>query len=495
MSKASKRRRPVAASAPPGSAGRASASADPEARGLRFDSVDLLLLGIAGGLWLIGHLPGQIGVIAVPLWVVAGLAVGVYRPWLGLVLTLATVPFLGGAVDQPVGEVLRVVPIYGALARVLVDRVAGRSHPTDPPVWITLTALAAGALYVWTFATFLSLVGGDVSDLPYAGWLVGGPAAGMAAWVVASHAAAGRHDEVADVVLVVTVVAVLVALAAFVHLPGTDLVAFPALVADRLSALGYPTPTGIGLAIALPFAFAAGWRRHWLLGAGVGALIVGAIVLTGSRGPLLAVAAGAVVAVLVRGQLNRRLVLGLAGAGILMVIGYALFRYGRDPSNWLSTMLGQLAGDSARVQSWWAGIAITLANPVLGGGWHALSTHGYDQLAQGGTIQSHNLFLHAFAEGGLPLGLAHGAVVLYSAFQAWRSRHVTAPFVTAAVVIYLVCGLWDFPQVRAYGAVLGGVALGLAAIRVQAVRPGMIARSRTSKARDERSGGRATPAA
>jgi hypothetical protein len=92
---------------------------------------------------------------------------------------------------------------------------------------------------------------------------------------------------------------------------------FEIQVRDRLSALGYPTPTGIGLAIALPFAFAAGWRRHWLLGAGVGALIVGAIVLTGSRGPLLAVAAGAVVAVLVRGQLNRRLVLGLAGAGIL----------------------------------------------------------------------------------------------------------------------------------------------------------------------------------
>jgi hypothetical protein len=51
-------------------------------------------------------------------------------------------------------------------------------------------------------------------------------------------------------------------------------------------------------------------------------------------------------------------------------------------------------------------------------------------------------------------------VILYSAWQVWRRRHTMAPYLIAAVVVFLVCGFWDIPQVRSYAAVMGGIALG-----------------------------------
>jgi len=38
--------------------------------------------------------------------------------------------------------------------------------------------------------------------------------------------------------------------------------------------------------------------------------------------------------------------------------------------------------------------------------------------------------------------------------------------VIAAVVVFLVCGLWDIPQTRSYASVMGMIALGLVAVRV-----------------------------
>jgi len=50
--------------------------------------------------------------------------------------------------------------------------------------------------------------------------------------------------------------------------------------------------------------------------------------------------------------------------------------------------------------------------------------------------------------------------------MAWRHRHVHQPYVIAAVVVVLVCGLWDIPQVRSYASVMGMIALGLVVVRV-----------------------------
>ena len=113
-----------------------------------------------------------------------------------------------------------------------------------------------------------------------------------------------------------------------------------------------------------------------------------------------------------------------------------------------------------------AAFPIVVAHPLEGGGWHALARYGDPAVLGVGTVQSHNLFLHAFSEGGLPLGITFGAVVLYSVLVGLRDRHARKGFVLAAVVVFLVSGLWDFPQTRSYAAVMGGIALGLAAIRV-----------------------------
>ena len=54
-------------------------------------------------------------------------------------------------------------------------------------------------------------------------------------------------------------------------------------------------------------------------------------------------------------------------------------------------------------------------------------------------------------------------MILYSAWRVWLGRHTMAPYLIAAVVTFLVCGFWDIPQVRSYAAVMGGIALGMAA--------------------------------
>ena len=43
--------------------------------------------------------------------------------------------------------------------------------------------------------------------------------------------------------------------------------------------------------------------------------------------------------------------------------------------------------------------------------------------------------------------------------QKWRG----GAYLIAAVATFLVCGFWDIPQVRSYAAVMGGIALGMAA--------------------------------
>ncbi len=78
-------------------------------------------------------------------------------------------------------------------------------------------------------------------------------------------------------------------------------------------------------------------------------------------------------------------------------------------------------------------------------------------------MYSHNVLLDAFASGGLPLGIANAVVILWSAWMTWVRRHTMAVWLIASVVTFLVCGLWDIPQVRSYAAVMGGLVLGMAA--------------------------------
>jgi hypothetical protein len=455
-----------AGAAPPSMAASARAAASDLLETLATDWGALLGL-VAFACWFLGHLPALAWVF-IPAWVITGLAVGAIRPWYGLLLTIIVVPFLGGATEQQFGEILRVVPIYGAAVRVLVDRFIvapsyGRPASHEPPWWVVLCAILAAGLYALTALTASLAVGRDDSYLQ-AGvmWLVGGAIAMMAAWVVASHVIAGRERAFGLVVLVVTVVACVAALGAWLGLPGLDLITFPGHVeGGRLGALGYPTPTAMGLATVLPIAaWAAYGIRRWLL-AGVVVLILVTMVLTWSRGPLIAVGVGAALAALASGRVDRRIAIAGIAAGAVAFAGLVAFRYGTNPDSILSTIASSLGGDSDRVRTWVAAVTITVSSPLLGGGYDALARVG--DFASLRIANSHDMLLDAFASGGVPLGVTNAVVVLYSAWRTWVGRKTMALWLIAAVATFLVCGLWDIPQVRSYAAVMGGLVLGMAA--------------------------------
>jgi hypothetical protein len=447
--------------------------------------IDRTIVGFGSGLasiaftcWLLAHVPALVPV-AIPAWVIMGLATGALVPWLGLLLTIAIVPFLGGAVDPLTGEVLRVIPIYGAAARVLLDRFVlwprlGRPGMAGPPWWVVAAGVAALLLYAFTAQTGSAAVGGDALYLDSAiRWLAGGPMAMMAAWIAASHLVAGRDGKLTLTVLGVTVVACVLALVAWAGVPGMELITFPGTVNGRLAALGYPTPTAMGVAISLPFAVAgalglsrwsrfSGWSRlaPWIALGVIGLALV-VLVLTWSRGPLIALGVGAVLAVLATGRVDRRLALVGAGAGVVALVGLVAVRYGTSPDAILAAINGSMGSDVDRVNTWIAAIAIAFSSPLVGGGWHSLERVG--DFATRNVVYSHNILLHGFAEGGIPLGITNATVILYSAWKVGLGRHTMAPYLIAAAVTTLVCGFWDMPQVRSYAAVMGGIALGMAA--------------------------------
>ena len=90
----------------------------------------------------------------------------------------------------------------------------------------------------------------------------------------------------------------------------------------------------------------------------------------------------------------------------------------------------------------------------------ALALGDFDALR---IANAHNILLDPLAAGGLPLGIANAVVMLWSAWMTWVRRHTMAVWLIASVVTFLVCGLWDIPQVRSYAAVMGGIVLGMAA--------------------------------
>ena len=426
------------------------------------------LAWIAATCWLLGHIPA-LTAVAIPAWIVTGLALGVAQPWLGLLLTVAIVPFLGGATEPLEGEVLRVIPIYGAAARVLLDRFVlgpsfGRVGRPGPPGWVVAAAVAATALYAYTAQTGSVAVaeGGDALFLDSGlHWLAGGPMAMLAAWIAASHVVAGRSLTFTNVVLLTTVAGCALALAAWFGFPGVDLVTFPGIVNGRLGALGYPTPTAMGIATALPFAVVAAFRYSRWLAFGVIGLALVTMVLTWSRGPLIAVGVGAILAVLASGRVERRYRIAGLAVGSMALVALVAVRYGTNVNAIMGAIGGGAGGDVDRVNTWIAAVSITLASPLVGGGWRSLDRFG--DFLQRRISYSHNLVLHGFAEGGIPLGITNATVILYSAWMVWVRRHTMAPYLIAAAVTFLVCGFWDIPQVRSYAAVMGGVTLGMAA--------------------------------
>ncbi len=427
---------------------------------------DVALAGFAWLAWFAGHFAG-LADLAIPAWVLSGLALGVLRPRFGLILTILVVPYLGGAGDLGQAETLRVVPVLGAASRVALDRLFGVRTPGAPRGEMVVLALVASGLFLLTALTaFLPAVNPGILVLAAAPWLIGAPVAFLAAWIVAAHQGGHGDDAILDTVLISTVAACLFAFAAWAGLSWTGPFAYAADVGGRLGALGYPTPTAMAVAVAVPFAVVAAHRRHIVLSAVVLAIGLGAVAATGSRGALLALAAGAFVATAASGRLSVRVATAGALVAIVGAAGVLFVRY-RDTPDPIAGAIAQMIGtDTLRVQSWWAAVDITARNPLMGGGWLSLSR--VPEFGSVDVTSSHNLFFNAFADGGLPLGITFGFLVLHSTAMMWWHRRTIASYAIAAATTLLVTGLWDIPNLRSYGAVMGGLALGIVARTVTA---------------------------
>jgi O-antigen ligase len=407
--------------------------------------------------------------VVTAVYIVAGAALGIANPALAAALTVAVVPFEGGAGGQGLGELSRSVPIIGAAVRLLWDRFVQRDRRVrswQPSLLLVGAAVIALVLYP---VTRITANGADwapasrlVDDLLF---MFGAPAAAYASWIVFSHLPQTSVDRILRVLPVTLAVALLVGIAAWAGLGVVAPFAFDGVVYGRLGALGYPTPTAMGVAISLPLAIGALWSRS-TRGA-VALVVIGIVVifLTQSRGPLIALlVAGGAVAILKRHIPRRYLVAGFALAVSALVL-LLLVRYPDLLRKLSNGRLPSIRGDELRVISWFAAIQIALANPLTGGGWMSVRGWNDGELGSRNVNLSHNMVLQGLADGGIPLGVAIATVVIGSLRSAWQLRHrIPASWICAAIVV-LVCGLWDMPQLRAYAAVMAGAALGLVSRR------------------------------
>jgi O-antigen ligase len=301
-----------------------------------------------------------------------------------------------------------------------------------------------------------------VDDLLF---MFGAPAAAYASWIVFSHLPHTSIDRILRVLPFTLATALVVGLAAWVGVEVTAPFAFEGTVYGRLGALGFPTPTAMGVAISLPLAIGALWHRTQRGTLALAVIGIVVIFLTQSRGPLIALlVAGGAVAILKRNIPRRYVIAGFAFAiSALMLL--LLVRYPDLLRKLSNGRLPSVRGDELRIISWVAALQIALANPLTGGGWMSVRGWNDGELGSRNVNLSHNMVLQGLADGGIPLGVAIATVVIGSLRSAWNLRHrIPTSWVYAAIVV-LVCGLWDMPQLRAYAAVMAGATLGLVSRR------------------------------
>lgn len=441
-------------------------SAQPSLSGI---PISWLLTVIAVSLWATTHLVSELSGVTAAGYVIVSIAVGVLNPLIGVALAIIFVPFSGGTAPQGLAELVRSAPIHGAAARLLwvrfiqPDGEGNRLYPS-----LILVGAAALAIILYPI-TRITANGADwapasrlLDDILF---MVGAPAAAYASWITFSHLPRNEVDRVLRTLPVSLAVALIVAFAAWIGIGLTGPFAFDGIVYGRLGALGYPTPTAMGVAIALPLATAAIWNRSRNGAILLATAGVAVIVLTQSRGPLLALILGTTAVSILRRQIPRRYVIAGVSVALSALIILLLVRYPDLIRKLSHGRLPSLRGDELRIISWVAAFQIALANPITGGGWMSVRGWNNGELGSRNVNLSHNMILQGLADGGIPLGAAIAAVVIGSLRSAWKQRNrVPASWLCAAAVV-IVCGLWDMPQLRAYAAVMSGAALGLVSRR------------------------------
>ena len=172
---------------------------DRHAGTLRVDPAQVLLV-MAVGYWIAAHLLVDFGGILTTLYALTALALGWAHPLAGAIVAIALVPFTGGAIPNDVGEIVRGIPIWGAAARLLLQRLRHGASPEAPGRLPTAAALVAVALYPVTVVTAQMLGHLADGDLPMQlAQITGGGALMYAAWIVFSHIDRAALDRVVGV--------------------------------------------------------------------------------------------------------------------------------------------------------------------------------------------------------------------------------------------------------------------------------------------------------
>lgn len=424
-----------------------------------------LLAVLTSAMWLLGHLFDAFSFPFVLAFVSSGIVLGLISPAIAAGLTLVVVPFSGGDVSQGLAEFARSAPMLAAAVRIIVDRIRGSSviiTSQKPSIVLFVAAVAAMILYPSIRFT--------ADGAPWAPpetilddilFLIGAPAAMFATWIVFSHIRQEAMKRLVQLMPIALVVAMLSALAAWIGVHAIEQFTFDGQVYGRLAGLGFPTPTAMGIAIALPLAAAGALRISRSLALLVVLLGLVTIVLTESRGPLIAVIVAGALMFAMNSRVSVRVYVGAIALVIVALIGLAWLRYPELFQAGASGRLPNLEGDLLRVISWVAGIQIALQQPLTGGGWMSVRGWNDGELGDKNVNLSHNLILQGLADGGVPLG-ASVAVVVLGSFRSVLTLRTDLPVAwIASFVALLVCGVWDMPQLRAFASVMGGMALGL----------------------------------
>lgn len=444
------------------------------------DATTLVLAAIAIFSWFAAHIGETWSGVPGLAFIICGIGLGIANPFWGLALALATAPFQGGPVGGffdtfGVSEFARAAPLWGSVARTLVDLIRKGRGADAPPRILVVAAVAALILAPITrlpSEAYPAYQAGAVGIFVDMLAIIGSQSVMWGAWIVAAHLSREHLPNIEKTFAIVLPIALVIALVAFFKIPLFEQIAFLGAKGDRLAGLGFPTPTAMGVAVALPVATIVAWRLSRSLGIGIAALGLFVIYLTGSRGPLIASLASAALAAIIAGNVPRRII-ALGGAvGALAAGALGVQRYGALVGDWISGKSVELINlsDSLRIKSWVAAFEIAIAKPFTGAGWMGLRfwDKAFDE---NHVAESHNIVLHALAAGGIPFALATGIGVIGSALSMWRNRtNIPIEWVAAATAL-LVCGLWDMPQTRAFAAIYGGVALGVVARRHAAREP------------------------
>lgn len=435
--------------------------------------IDALLVASAILTWLGSHVFLQAAGLLGTCYLVVAIIIGLRNETLGLCLAIITVPFTGtllvmGNGDFGVLEFMRSAPIWGALIRTVTRFLRpGWSQKNFAEmrlrVFITGAALVAIFLAPLTRITAQHLYALDQTGLltDMLG-ILGTQSIFWATWILAANSKDGAVTHITTAVTVSTIIAVLLSLLAWVGIINNLTILFPPEVFGRLSTLGFPTPTGMGLAIALPVAIAALYKVHrpsafLLTSAGVAS-----ITLTQSRGAFIAFSLALVIYILASKTFPRKLLIAATVTLAIASVGLLLIRYGDELNQILAGQLPDFLGDRYRVESWIAAFPIALSSPLTGGGWASIAHFNDGYFDARGIGFSHNMILQALSDGGFPLGAAVGAGLIGSTLLIWKQRKVIHPAWIAAAIAIMVSVFWDLPQIRAYASLYGGLALGMA---------------------------------